>query len=91
MPEQSSGGGLPPVVSGHNSYWLWGAGGWEGGTLISVGLRRAEAERWFHEVEDRGELGCRYCMPYESRARILVCRRPRLPIAELWQKARRFI
>ena len=32
--------GLPPVVSGHNSYWLWGPGPYRGGTLISVGLPR---------------------------------------------------
>jgi len=65
--------------------------GWQGGTLITVGLGRREAQHWFHEVEDRGALRCRYCMPYESAARILVCRRPRIPIEELWQKARRFL
>ena len=83
--------GLGAKVSGHNGYWLWGLRGWTGGTLISVGLDPTEAELWFNEVEDRGALGCRYCMPYESQARILVCRRPRIPVEELGRKARRFI
>jgi hypothetical protein len=29
--------GLPPVLSGHNTFWLWGPGGAPDGTVIAVG------------------------------------------------------
>jgi len=29
--------GLPPVLSGHNTFWLWGPGGARDGTVIAVG------------------------------------------------------
>ncbi len=39
---------LPPVISGHNNYWLWGMHGCDGHTLIAVVHDKPEdlAQRW---------------------------------------------
>jgi hypothetical protein len=82
---------LPPVASGHNSYWTWGNGGWEGGVALSVGIRLADAVEWFEEVDDRGTVACDWCMPVERKAHILVLRGPRLAPDEIWRRMRRFM
>lgn len=83
--------GLPPAVSGHNNYWLWGPGPYRGGTLISVGFTREELEPWFDEVEAAGVTECRWCLPGERGQPIFVCRGLRGSVAELWPRLRRFI
>jgi len=82
---------LPPVVSFHNNYWLWGNAGWTGGTVITVGIPPERAAAWFNQIEDRGTLDCEWCMPFERAAHILVVREPRLPPDEIWRRMRRFM
>ena len=44
---------LPPAISGHNNYWLWGPGACSGTVLIIIGGNREQHERWFRTVEQR--------------------------------------
>ncbi len=83
--------GLPPALSGHNSYFLWGPGDWTGEVLIVLGGRREDLFELFESVEPAGTSDCTDCMPYEDGLPIWVCRRLRGPVAELWPTVRRFI
>jgi len=43
--------GLPPALSGHQTYWLWGPRGYSGNCLIVLGDRRERLEELFERVE----------------------------------------
>jgi hypothetical protein len=82
--------GLPPAISAHNSYWLWGPGGCDGGVMIVLGDNRERLEELFESVELGGTSTCRDCMPYENDLPIWICRGPREPLSELWPEIRHF-
>jgi len=82
--------GLPKAISGHNNYWLWGPRGHNGEMAIVIGLRREDAERTFAEVGLAGTAVGEWAMPYEASLPIFVCRKPRLPVAELWPHLRHY-
>jgi len=85
-------GRLPRVVSGHNNYWLWGPGaGAAEPVLVLANVEvRPRLDALCAQVEDRGEVGCRFCMPYESRTRVFVCRGLREPLPQLWPRLKHF-
>lgn len=84
--------GLPPVVSGHNNYWLWGPGDRRGDVVVALlpASSRHELERLFTSVEQVGTIDCAYCMPYEDQRPIFVGRGPRAPLAALWPRLKHF-
>jgi hypothetical protein len=83
--------GLPPAISAHNSYWLWGPGACSGEVLIVIGDDRERLEELFESVEPGGVTACRDCMPYENGRPIWIARRLRMPMDELWSEIRSFI
>jgi 4-amino-4-deoxy-L-arabinose transferase-like glycosyltransferase len=82
--------GLPPAVSGHNSYWIWGPGECDGQVLIVIGGRREELGKSFERVEAGGRFDCRDCMPYEQGQTIWVGRGLRSPLSEVWPTVKNF-
>jgi 4-amino-4-deoxy-L-arabinose transferase-like glycosyltransferase len=64
--------GLPPALSGHQNYWLWGPRGYDGRCLVVVGGRRAVLERAFDEVVQVGESDHPYAVPAERHLPIWV-------------------
>jgi hypothetical protein len=81
---------LPPALSAHNSYWLWGPGGCSGEVLVVLGDRREGLEELFEAVELGATFTCRDCMPYENDLPIWVARRLRIPIPELWASIKNY-
>jgi 4-amino-4-deoxy-L-arabinose transferase-like glycosyltransferase len=82
--------GLPPALSGHNQYWLWGPRGYDGAVTIHVG---GDAERWRRacgslEIVDRTANA--FAMPYENDRPIFICRDMRVPLANIWDRLKRF-
>jgi len=82
--------GLPPAVSGHNSYWLWGPGQCSGEVLIVIGGRREDLEAGFHSVEHAATYRCADCMPYEAVKEIWIARGLRLPLEQAWPTVRHY-
>lgn len=79
--------GLPNAISGHLTYWYWGARGATGDVVIVLDDNRATLERLFGDVELAGHVHHPYAMPSESFD-IYVCRQPRVSLAELWPRLR---
>lgn len=75
---------LPPAISTHNSYFLWGPRDCTGEVILIASKSPARLARLFATVEARGLLECGDCMPYENGQTIWVARGPRTPLAELW-------
>jgi 4-amino-4-deoxy-L-arabinose transferase-like glycosyltransferase len=83
--------GLPPAVSQHNSFWLWGPGRSEVGVAIIVGKDEQDMRAAWEQVEVAGRFSHPYAMPYEQRRPILVCRGLRFPLAIAWRMGRMYI
>jgi hypothetical protein len=82
--------GLPPAISTHNNYWLWGTGDWDGSVVVIKGSSVEALSRYYAEVEQVATFDCDYCMPYEDNAPIFVCRGPLMPVEEAWAQLRNF-
>jgi hypothetical protein len=83
--------GLPPALSGHNSYWLWGPGDGEVEVVIIIGGAREDNARYFEEVEIVGQTDSPWAMPYERGLDVSIARRPRMDLQEAWPQLRRYI
>lgn len=75
--------GLPKAISPHQSYFLWGTRDYTGESVILLGAKPEEAAPYFESVEEKTEVGHPYSMSYE-RYKILVCRRMKKPLPEIW-------
>jgi hypothetical protein len=87
------GRGLPPVLSGHNTYFLWGleqVPRLDPRVAITLGARPATLEAVFAEVQAVAEYRCAYCPRWRDRMAIHVARGARVPLAEAWPRLKRF-
>jgi len=82
--------GLPPAISGHNNYWLWGPGDWNGEPLVIKGGTVEALSRYYDSVEQVGTFDCDFCMPYEDEAPIFVCRGPKMSVEEAWTRLKNY-
>lgn len=85
---------LPPVISPHNSYWIWGYGTKEYEVLIVIGGRREDLLQYFDQVEQPATIQCGYCMPYENNRPVFLCRQPKenlkVTVAKIWPRDKNF-
>jgi len=80
--------GLPMKALGtHQSYWLWGPGDPSKDVFIVLGDRPEGLRRWCEEVEVAAELSHPWTAVWENKP-VLVCRRPRVPLDEMWPKVK---
>ena len=83
--------GLPKAISGHNSFYLWGPGEGEWATLIVLGEEPEELAHLFEEVTLAGRFSHPYAMPYRNDYPIVICRRAKMPAAEIWPLTKEYI
>ena len=83
--------GLPPAVSGHNNYYLWGPGHISGKTIISVGIAPEELSEVFEVVEPAATIASAYAMPYEADLTVYVCSGLKLPLEDAWSRIKHYI
>jgi 4-amino-4-deoxy-L-arabinose transferase-like glycosyltransferase len=80
--------GLPMKAIGtHQSYWLWGPGDPAKDVLIVLGDRPEGLSKWCEDVEVAAELFHPWTAVWENGP-VLVCRRPRYRLEEVWPKVR---
>ncbi len=85
--------GLPPAISGVNSYWLRGYGDPPPETLIVVGFSAEVLDRHFAACDLAGHVTNRYGVANEEATDhpdIFLCRQPRQPWPVLWKSLQRF-
>ena len=83
---------LPPVISGHNNYYLWGPGRCTGAVLIVIGISRDYLQQGWSSVEQAAINTCTYCMAGEDNLPIYVCTQPKFSgsLAQIWYKFKYF-
>jgi hypothetical protein len=82
--------GLPPAISGHNNYWLWGPGDWDGSVMVIKGASVEAISRYYDNVEQVATFNCDYCMPYEDNVPIFVGRDPIISVDEAWARLKNY-
>ncbi len=82
--------GLPPALSGHQTYWLWGPRGYSGNCLIVLGDSRERLEQLFDSVEF---VGTSADNPYalERDIAVYICRGAKFGTLEkVWPKLKKW-
>ena len=85
--------GLPPAISGVNSYWLRGYGNPPPEVLIVLGFSKDKLNKLFATCSAAGHITNRYGLANEEtkyHPDIFVCREPRQSWADLWEKLKSF-
>lgn len=89
-------GRLPPVLSPHNTYHLWGRDRvrlLEGGVLLSIGYDAGDLDPMYESIEQVAVHDCDYCMTWRDEMPIFVARGLKLTAAELapaWEAAKHY-
>jgi len=76
--------GLPPVISGDRTFWLWGPRGYSGNCMIVLDDRKEVLERYYSDVEFVGRSAS---SPYALRQEIpfFLCRGKKFEsLAKIW-------
>jgi hypothetical protein len=82
---------VPPVASGHNSYWLWGPPPGRDVVLAVAGKREPCGDGTFRSRTLALRMpSSPWVMPYEDALSIWICRQPARPASELWPAVRHY-
>ena len=84
-------GRLPPVISPHNNFFLWGPGRCSGEVLVTVGYPPSAFTRAYRTIRDAGILRCALCTADERDVQVLVVSDPKVAdVLRLWGSAKNF-
>ena len=81
--------GLPPAISKHNNYWIWGPRNYTGEIMIMLRSGGRDEPRMFQSVQDVGALH----HPYARRDEwfhILLCRGLKANLRDVWPKLKQW-
>lgn len=83
--------GLPPAISGHNNYYLYGTRAASGNVVLAIGYTAAQLRGEFGSVERVAVYHDAYVLPDFNDLPIYKCTQPREPLATWWPATKRFI
>jgi hypothetical protein len=85
--------GLPPAISGHNNYWLWGTHGYSGNVVIDVDgdCGRTDFPGLFRNARLVTRSNPPWVISYEQDIPISVCTGITEPLSVLWPRLRHYI
>jgi len=81
---------LPPVISGHNNYWLWGTHGYSGNVLIDVNGDCGAKDHLFRSARQEATFSSPWGQSYEEDLPIMVCEGIAKPIAQIWPELKHY-
>jgi len=84
--------GLPPAISGHQNYFLWGPRDWTGEVILVLDTNDEDERELFGSVEDLGQVvSSPWAMPFERRMHIFLCRDLNVSARELWSRVKKWL
>src|SRR5204862_3715863 len=84
--------GLPPAISGHQNYFLWGPRDWNGEVVLVLDTRDDDERELFASVEDLGQIvSSPWAMPFERRTHIYLCRDLKVNVLECWPQVKKWL
>ena len=83
---------LPPAISGHQNYFLWGPRDWNGEVILVLDTNGDDEREQFGSVEDLGQIvSSPWAMPFERRMHIFLCRDLKISVRELWPRVKNWL
>jgi len=82
--------GLPPAISGHNNYYLWGPGNCSGQVLLTVGYAQADMLKSYGSVVQVATITCHACQDEENNLPVYLCTRPIVSPINAWKTVKHF-
>ena len=79
--------GLPPAISGHQTYFFWGPRSYTGEVIITLQYDRTDLEPHCASVQDAGAHYHPWGMA-EENAEIYICRGLKQPLSEVWPRVK---
>jgi hypothetical protein len=79
--------GLPPAISGHQNYFLWGPRDYTGESMIVMAGRQDDLERRFASVQRVARVYHPYSMPFEHFD-VFYCRGLHQPLKDIWPQVK---
>jgi 4-amino-4-deoxy-L-arabinose transferase-like glycosyltransferase len=76
----------PPVVAGHNNYYLWGPRGFDGSVVIVMDGDVRPLMQNYRNIQVVGHIDSPFAQTWEAHMPIYVLRGPRVPLKTLWPK-----
>ena len=84
--------GLPPAISGHQNYFLWGPRDWTGEVALVLDTRDDNEREQFASVEDLGQIvSSPWAMPFERRMHIYLCHDLKANVREFWPQVKKWL
>jgi len=85
-------GRLPPIISGHNNYYLWGPDTCTGQVVIGVGYSPADFKGTYADIALAATQRCQYCVSFEQDVPIVVASNPTITmnLARLWPSVKHY-
>jgi hypothetical protein len=83
--------GLPPALSGHNNYYLYGTQGFSGDVVLALGLDPALLRTEWRSVVRVGTFHDDYLLPDQNDVPIYRCTGRIADFAAWWPRTRRYI
>src|SRR5438046_2846421 len=84
--------GLPPAISGHQNYFLWGPRGYTGDVMLVLDTDADDERKQFESVEDLGQvLSSPWAMPFEQRMHIYLCHGLKIDLRQFWPHVKNWL
>jgi 4-amino-4-deoxy-L-arabinose transferase-like glycosyltransferase len=82
--------GLPPAISTHNSYFLWGPQGHDGRVVIRIGGNREDMLKLYRSVDAVGVIDNPWAMPSVTGRTVWICRGRRPALDAVWASLKNY-
>jgi Dolichyl-phosphate-mannose-protein mannosyltransferase len=84
--------GLPPAISGHQNYFLWGPRDWNGEVALVLDTRDDNEREQFASMEDLGQIvSSPWAMPFERRTHIYLCHGLKANVQDVWPQIKKWL
>ena len=84
--------GLPPAISGHQNYFLWGPRDYSGESMLILDDRADDERAQFETVTDLGPVSSSiWAMPWEQSLHLFHCRGLKRPLREFWPATKHWL
>jgi hypothetical protein len=81
---------LPPSISPHNNYFLWGPRGHDGSVVIRLARDRGALLKNYGSVEPFAVFDEPWAMPYETGLTLWICRFRHPPLDAIWASLKNY-
>ncbi len=84
--------GLPPALTGHQNYFLWGPRGYTGDVMLILDNHADDEREQFAQVEEIGPIETSpWAMPWEQRQKIYICRGLKDDLRTFWPRVKKWL